>query len=132
VKPEICTKFGFKDEAFVAELQVSFLKPNKLKKYKELPRFPTVLRDVALTLDSTIEAGRVEQCMIDCGGALLQGVELFDVYEGENLAKGKRSLAFTLVLRSHEKTLMDDEIDSQVQHIVKKVQQEFNAELRHN
>ncbi len=132
VKQDICTKFGFENEAYVAELSIASLKSNKLKMYNQLPRFPRVLRDVAFTLDASIEAGRVEKCLRDCGGDLLQEVELFDVYEGKNLPTGKRSLAFTLVLLSPERTLIESEIDSEVQRIVKRIQQEFNAELRHN
>jgi phenylalanyl-tRNA synthetase beta chain len=132
VKEEICKKFGFEHEAFVAELKLPALESHKGKKYAALPRFPKVRRDVAFTLDTAVTAERVEQCMRESGGGLLQDVVLFDVYQGENLPVGKKSLAFTLLLMSREKTLTDAEIDSEVQRIVRRVQQEFGAELRSN
>ncbi|MEK7670977.1 MAG: hypothetical protein AAB344_02015, partial [Bacteroidota bacterium] len=132
VKEEICKKFGFEHEAFVAELKLPALESHKEKKYAALPRFPKARRDVAFTLDTAVTAERVEQCMRESGGGLLQDVVLFDVYQGENLPVGKKSLAFTLVLMSREKTLTDAEIDSEVQRIVRRVQQEFGAELRSN
>ncbi len=132
VKEEICKKFSFEHEAFVAELKLPALESHKGKKYAALPRFPKVRRDVAFTLDTAVTAERVEQCMRESGSGLLQDVVLFDVYQGENLPAGKKSLAFTLLLMSREKTLTDAEIDSEVQRIVKRVQQEFSAELRSN
>ncbi|MBX2992730.1 MAG: phenylalanine--tRNA ligase subunit beta [Bacteroidetes bacterium] len=130
VKEEVCKRFGFEQEAFVAELTLSTLKTDKKRKYTALPKFPKVHRDVAFVVDSNVTAEALEQCMKESGSGLLQEVELFDMYEGENLPKGKKSLAFTLVLQSHEKTLIDHEIDSEVRRIVSKAESELGAELR--
>lgn len=130
VKEDVCKKFGFEQEAFVAELKLSLLASSKKKKYVPVPKFPRVHRDVAFVVDLVVTAEAVEQCMKKSSGDLLQEVELFDVYQGENLPPGKKSLAFTVVLLSREKTLTDEEIESEVQRIVRSVQQGFNAKLR--
>lgn len=130
VKEEVCKRFGFEQEAFVAELTLSALKSDKKKKYTALPKFPKVRRDVAFVVDSNVTSEAMERCMKESGSGLLQEVELFDMYEGENLPKGKKSLAFTLVLQSQEKTLVDHEIDTEVRRIVTRVERELGAELR--
>ncbi len=130
VREDVCKKFGFEQQAFVAELKLPLLASSKEKKYTSLPKFPRVHRDIAFVVDKTVAADLVEECMRKNGGDLLQEVELFDVYQGENLPPGKKSLAFTLVLLSREKTLTDAEIESGVQRIVRIVQQEFNALIR--
>ncbi len=130
VKTDVCKKFGFEEDAFVAELKLSLLASSAEKKYRALPKFPRVLRDVAFVVDSAVVSEDVELSMWKSGSKLLQQVELFDLYQGDNLPAGKKSLAFTLVLLSREKTLTDEEIESDVRKIVTTVQQEFNATLR--
>jgi phenylalanyl-tRNA synthetase beta chain len=130
VRGEICKRFEFEHDAFVAELKLPLLGSLKEMKYTPLPKFPRVQRDVAFTLDAGIAAERVESCIRKSGASLLKDVELFDVYEGENLPTGKKSLAFTLALMSQEKTLTDEEIDSEVRRVVEHVTDEFHAELR--
>jgi phenylalanyl-tRNA synthetase beta chain len=130
LKEEVCRRFGFEQEAFVAELKLPLLESHKKIKFKSLPRYPKVLRDVAFTLDREIAAESVEKCIRESGASLLKDVELFDVYEGENLPAGKKSLAFTLELMSRERTLTEEEIESEVRRVVEVVQSKFHAELR--
>ncbi len=130
VKHEVCRKFGLEHETFVGELTLSSLISHKVSRYTSLPRFPMVRRDVAFILDAATPAEEIERCIRVSGSQLLQSVELFDVYQGENLPAGKKSLAFTLELLSREKTLTESEIESEVQHIVYRVKVEFGAELR--
>lgn len=130
VKEEVCRKFGLEQEVFVAELTLSLLQSRKKKRYEPLPRFPKVRRDIAFVLDEGISAERVTQCMVASGSKLLQDVELFDVYQGENLPAGKKSLAFTLNIMSRDKTLVDSEIDAEVRRVADALQRELQAELR--
>ena len=130
VKDEICKKVGLEQEAFVAELVLPLLASHKEKKYTPLPRYQKVRRDVAFTIDAATTAEAVATSVKRGGSELLKDVELFDAYVGENLPAGKKSLAFTLVLWSDERTLTEAEIDAEVRRIVKRVEEELGAELR--
>jgi phenylalanyl-tRNA synthetase beta chain len=103
-----------------------------VKKYKALPRFPMVRRDVAFVVSSNVTAEAIEQCMKAGGSHLLHDVQVFDVYSGPNLPDGKKSVAFTLSLLSDEKTMMEQEIEAEMQRVVKRVEQQLGAELRSN
>ena len=90
------------------------------KRYAELPKYPGVLRDIALIVDAEAGAGRFMAAIRSAGVKELRRVRLFDVYEGERVPKGKKSLAFSLEFRSDERTLTDDMIDVMVRTIVEK------------
>ncbi|MBI5470977.1 MAG: phenylalanine--tRNA ligase subunit beta [Ignavibacteriae bacterium] len=132
VKEDVCKMFGFEGDAFVAELKLPLLESQRVKEYKTLPRFPVVRRDVAFVVDAAVSAEAIEQCMKGGGSSLLRAVDVFDVYAGPNLPDGKKSVAFTLSLLSDEKTLMEQEIETEVRRIVKRVEQQLGAELRSN
>lgn len=80
--------------------------------YEPLPRFPAVTRDLAVVVDAEVPAARVEAEIVRAGGDLLRRVRLFDVYAGEQVGPGKKSLAYSLVFRSATRTLTDDEVDA--------------------
>jgi phenylalanyl-tRNA synthetase beta chain len=130
VREEILAKAGVEGEVFVAEFNLSCMERVPLRKYSPLPRFPKVQRDIALVLDRGVSAESAEQAIRTAGGELLQTVTLFDVYEGEGLPAGKRSLAFSLELMSHQRTLTDAEIEVTVGQIVRTLEQTFGATLR--
>lgn len=130
VKEEVLAKVGVEGDVYAAEFDLASLARVPLRKYTALPRFPKVQRDVALILDRGVSAESVEQAIRTAGGELLHVVTLFDVYEGEGLPAGKRSLAFSLELMSHQKTLTEAEIEVAVGQIVRTVEQTFGATLR--
>ena len=130
VKDEIALKFGIEGEVYVAELRLSALAPGKGKRFESLPRFPGVRRDISFLVDRSVEVGRLEEAMHVAGGDLLVGVALFDIFEGEKVPAGKKSLAFSLDVMSRQKTLTDPEIEAVVRRVVGVLEREFGAELR--
>jgi phenylalanyl-tRNA synthetase beta chain len=98
--------------------------------YSDVSRFPPLRRDVAFVLDRTVPAGEVRAALVDAGGALLDRVVLFDVFEGNPIPPGKRSLAFALDLRAQDRTLTDEEADEVVRGIAERLRRSFGAELR--
>ncbi len=106
------------------------LAPTDKSLYEPLPRFPKVKRDLGFIVDVGISAEGLQQSIKEFSSGLLQGIELFDVYQGDQLPAGKKSLAFSLELMSPDKTLTDAEIDTEVRNIVTHVQDRFNALLR--
>jgi phenylalanyl-tRNA synthetase beta chain len=130
VRPELCAKFGIEDDVFVAELSIASLGSRSEKKYRQLPRYPKVVRDISVFVDAGVPVGVIESKIRSAGGELLTGVQLFDLYEGEKAPAGKKSLAFSLELMSRQKTLTESEIEAAVRAVVGALEREFGATLR--
>jgi len=95
-----------------------------------LPRFPKVDRDIALVVGRAVEAGSLEAAIRDAAGALLEEVRLFDLYEGDRIEKGKKSLAYSMSFRAPDRTLREEEVDGAVRGVVEKLSADFGAALR--
>ena len=94
------------------------------------PRFPPVHRDLAFIVEAATPAGAVHEALRRAGGALLASSKLFDVYAGDPLPAGTKSLAFTLDLRAPDRTLTDEEAQEAVDRIVEELGRAFGAKLR--
>jgi phenylalanyl-tRNA synthetase beta chain len=131
VSEEFLKRFGIEQPVFVADLSIEVLRPAKQKaQYHILPKYPRVQRDVAFVVKEATPAGDVERIIREASSRLLQAVSLFDIYRGENLTSGNKSLAFRLDLMSPDRTLTDAEIDSEVERIVEAVVRKTGAVLR--
>ncbi|WP_033543612.1 phenylalanine--tRNA ligase subunit beta [Planococcus sp. CAU13] len=113
-------------ELSLAEL---FAEPTEELVYTQVPRYPSITRDVALVLSKIVEAGTVEKLIRSAGGKLLKDVRVFDLYEGDNLEAGKKSVAFSLTYFDPEKTLTDEEVTAVHENVVQTLV-ESGAELR--
>ena len=98
--------------------------------FTEIPKFPSVSRDLALLLDSKIEFAQVEKIARQTEKKLLTKVELFDVYEGKNLPEGKKSYAVNFVFTDPEKTMNDRQIEAIMTKLILNLKKELNCELR--
>ena len=98
--------------------------------YTDLPKTHPVHRDLALMLDAAVSFADVEKTVRDSEKKLLRDVRLFDVYEGSNLAEGKKSYAINITLQDTEKTLQDKQIDAVMQKIIRNLEQKLGASLR--
>jgi phenylalanyl-tRNA synthetase beta chain len=98
--------------------------------YEEVSRFPPVHRDLAFILDRDVPAGDVRAALIETAGELLDRLALFDVYEGDPLPAGKKSLAFSIDFRAKDRTLSDEDADVVVRRIAERLARDFDADLR--
>ncbi|MBY7143209.1 phenylalanine--tRNA ligase subunit beta [Virgibacillus sp. NKC19-3] len=98
--------------------------------YQEIPKYPSIARDIAFILDEEVVAGEVKEMIEEVGSPLVKNVEIFDVYQGENVPEGKKSIAYSLLYQHPDKTLQDDEVEQSYQEIVEKVNATFNAYVR--
>lgn len=130
VRSDVLKFFGIEQDVAVAEIVLSPFGSPRKQKYRPLPRFPKVRRDVAFELRQDIPAGDVSAVIRDSAGELLQSVDVFDVYQGAHLAAGMKSLAFTLELLSRERTLTEAEIEEVMQRVIGRVQEACGATLR--
>ena len=92
--------------------------------------YPAALQDLAIIVDERVSAGAVQKLIAESGGFLLKDVRLFDVYRGEPVPEGKKSLAYALTFQAPDKTLRDAIVTKQVQRIVQHLKKELGAELR--
>ncbi len=114
--PEIAKNYGIKTRALVAEIDVEklFALRSGDRVYRDMPRFPALQRDLALVCDEDTQCADVETVIRNGCGALLESLNVFDVYRGEQLPAGKKSIAFELTLRDAEHTLTDEQADAAV------------------
>lgn len=98
--------------------------------FEDIPRYPSISRDIAFILDKDIQAGDVQNLIKEIGAPLVKQVDIFDVYEGENLEEDKKSIAYHLLYQNPERTLKDEEVDASYEEIVKAVAQKYNGYVR--
>jgi phenylalanyl-tRNA synthetase beta chain len=127
VKKSILKHFGIKQEVFFADFNWALilkLIATKIK-YTEIPKYPEVRRDLALLIDQSVTYDSIYNIARQTEKTLLKDINLFDVYEGQNLPEGKKSYALSFTIQDSSKTLTDVQIDK----IMSKLQQNFETEL---
>ena len=133
VDPAIGAGFDLDRHTYIFELELSQLFDawaQRSSAFRPLPRFPAVERDLAVVLDEGIPAGQVEAAIRAAAPDLVERVDLFDVYKGDQVEAGKRSLAFSLRLRSAERTLEDGDADKVLEDALERLRGAFGARLR--
>ena len=113
--------YGVKPRVVAAELNMDVLFAHRggTALFQPLPKHPATARDLALVADLSMPAAQIAQCIEKAAGKLLESLTLFDVYTGEHMAQGKKSLAYNLVLRAPDRTLTDEETENIVQKVLK-------------
>jgi len=132
VKKEIATALEVLEPVYVCEVNIEILRGNWVRdrKFIPLPKFPSVMRDVAFVVEESLPQSAVEETIRKAGQPLLQAVTLFDVYTGEQLGIGKKSLAYSLEFQSSDHTLTDDEADRAVEAVIEAVHHQCGGTLR--
>lgn len=121
-----------KKDIYVFELNIDLLMSKKVRgiKYKEVSKYPSVNKDLAFIVKKDIEAIEIEKVIKKVGGRLLNSIEVFDVYTGENVADDEKSLAFSLNFQDSTRTLNDEEVTEVFNKIIHEVEIKLNAVLR--
>ena len=132
VHPDTIENYGIKERVYLGQLDYDIVKEeSKLEiSFKELPKYPSVTRDLALVLDESVLVGEIEKVINKHGKDLIEKIELFDIYTGDQIPEGKKSVAYSIIYRSYEKTLTDKEINSVQNNLIKDLEKSFDAELR--
>jgi len=118
--------------ALLLDLTQLYKLPDNQSRYNKVSSFPSVSRDLAFTVPDDLEAGKVINLIEANGGKYLKSVDIFDVYKGDNIAKGKKSVAYSLEFVSSERTLTDEDIDKVIKNLINNIESTFKAELRKN
>ncbi len=133
VKKDILDKFDINQEVLFAELDfrlfADLAKKNNIQ-YQEIPKFPQVRRDFALLLDHSVPFDALKKIALKTGKSILSSIELFDVYEGDKLPKGKKSYGVSFYFQDSRKTLTDKYVDRIMGKLKNQFEKELGAQLR--
>ena len=131
IHPSVAREYGL-PETFAAELELNAIMQARApeRRYKSLPRFPAIERDIAVVCDNGVTAAALTDCIGKSGGGLLAETTLFDVYTGAPIPDGKKSVAFSLKLRAEDRTLTDEEADEVLKNVLSSLDTECGAVIR--
>ncbi len=128
--PSIQRKLGLDTAVYLFELNLDVVQTAEIPAATELSRYPEVSRDLALVIDESISSGDISRLVRENAGEFLVGLRIFDVYQGDAVAKGKKSVALGLTWQHPSRTLSDEEINTIISSCVNALQEQFNANLR--
>ena len=121
-----------KDAVYVMEIDLDKLLSKKVgkMKYKEISKFPSVKKDLAVVVDKNITSEEIATLIKKSGGSSLSKIEVFDVYTGKGIEENKKSIAYSLTFEKMDRTLTDEEINECLEKIIDMVSKKIGAELR--
>lgn len=132
VHPNVLQNIEVKDKLYVAELNYETIYRlfNYDYEFKEIPKYPSMERDIAIVVDESVTAEEILNVVRQVGGKLLVDSSIFDVYKGKGIENGKKSIAVNMQFNSLERTLVEDEVNTRLNKIIKRLKESLNAELR--
>ena len=131
VDVEVVNAYSLKQPAFIFELDLEAIGrlASDSKQMAPIPRFPSTARDITVIVDQTIESGRLLDAVAQFGETLVEDIYLFDVFAGDPIPAGKKSVSFRVVYRSAERTLEDETVNAIHHHLTHRLIDEFGAAL---
>lgn len=130
--PDVLDNYDIPVRVYIAELDFEVLIElcNRSIKYKQLPKYPAVSRDIAVVVTEEITSGQIEDIIKSKGGKLVEEVKLFDIYRGSQITEGYKSMAYSIIYRSDEKTLTEEDISKVHNKILNSLANQVGAALR--
>lgn len=132
VHPNTAKEYKLKQRVYVFELDLQKVieLPKAAKLYTPVSKYPSITRDIALAVSTDVTNQQIEDCIRKNGGAFLKDIKLFDVYQGEHIMAGFKSLAYTLVYSDPNATLQDEAVTKAFEKVQAKLVEEFEADIR--
>jgi phenylalanyl-tRNA synthetase beta chain len=132
ISPAQARKLDLRDAVYVAEVELEPLltRGTREKTFHELPKFPAVVRDVALVVDEGVTHGEIVAAIEKNRNKVLEQVELFDIYRGSSIPTGKKSMAYSLTFRAADRTLTDAEVNGAHEQLKRSLVQTLQCEVR--
>lgn len=132
IDPRVCRVFDVKQDCFAVELSLENIlgAERDIQPYRPLPKFPATLRDIAVIIDESRSTEEIQSTVQSAGAEFIESVRLFDLFVGDPVPKGKKSLAFAISFRSPERTLAESEVEAVVKQIVGALSKKYDARLR--
>ena len=132
VHPLVAKTYGLDTEVYCVEIDFSKAFTMMLPEatFTPLPKYPAVTRDLSLLCDEAVTIAELTDVITAAGGKLLRRVDLFDIYRGKGVAEGKKSVAFSLVLRADDRTLTDADSEGVTKKVLAALETKLGATLR--
>jgi phenylalanyl-tRNA synthetase beta chain len=132
IHPTVADNYGVGVRCYILEINLDSLYKyvDLTKKYKPLPKFPAVSRDISIVVDKDTLVQDVESIIKKYGGNMLESIKLFDVYTGKQIEKGKKSIAYSINYRLENKTLTDNQVNKVHNKILRALENKLGAKLR--
>ncbi len=132
IHPDVRKNYEIDERTYVAEIDVPKILRNKNEEkiYHEIAKYPSVTRDISIVVDEDVLVGNIIEEVESMSIENLEKIEMFDIYRGKNIEVGKKSLAYTMVFRSSDKTLLEEEVNDKYEKILERLKTVFNAKLR--
>ena len=129
---DVAENYDIKDRVYIGQIDFERIieLTNTEIKYKPLPKYPSMLRDLALVVKEDVLVGDIQKTISSHGDGLIEKIELFDIYTGNQIPDGMKSVAYSITYRSYDRTLRDDEVNRIQQDIIKDLENRFDAKLR--
>lgn len=131
IHPDVADTYGIGERAYIAVIDMPEITQRATfdRKYKGIVRYPAVTRDISMVMPKEVLAGQIEEVIEARGGAYLESYALFDLYEGEQIKEGCKSMAYSIVFRAKDKTLEEADVSSAMEKILKAFE-DMGVELR--
>ncbi len=132
ISPKLSDILDIPEEIFLFEIDLDALYSQSKQGiiFKPLPRYPSINRDIAIIIPEKIVVDQIMKTISDIDKRLIQKIELFDIFKGEQIKKGFKSVAFSIIFQAQERTLTDDEVDKMMENVKIQLRDNFQAELR--
>lgn len=132
VHPEVADRFECPSRTYIAEMDIKAIikHADMIRGYKPLPRFPAVTRDIAMIVSDEVLVKDIEAVLKQRGGKMLEEMRLFDVYRGEQVPEGMKSVAYTLTFRAPDRTLVEKDVNKTMEKILHGLKTILGATLR--
>jgi phenylalanyl-tRNA synthetase beta chain len=130
VHPGLAQKYEIPRKTYLFELDLDILHQGKVPTFENLSRFPSIRRDLAIVVSVETSVGALCDTITAQSGDLLTELVVFDVYQGEGIETGRKSIAFGLILQDSSRTLTDEQVDAVIDGITGQLEKQFGATLR--
>ena len=128
--PRLQAEFEFKGPVVLFAIDPGIIGPARAPRFAAYSRFPSVRRDLAVIVDEAVVADDLTKAIAEVLGERLQQQEIFDVYRGKGVDKGRKSVGIGLILQDASRTLTDEESDDMIQKVVRRLEQQLGARIR--
>jgi phenylalanyl-tRNA synthetase beta chain len=128
--PTVLSNLHLNQPVFVFELELASILTAKLPKFTELSKYPSIRRDISLSVDTNVSAQLLIDCIQSVKSEILHDVFVFDVYTGSEVGSGLKSVALGLILQDFSRTLVDEDVEKLIDKILTQLKNQYNAVLR--
>ena len=128
--PTVLSKLEINQPVYVFEIDMQSISNGELPQFKELSKYPSIRRDLSLTVDAEISVQMLIDCIFSVKSEILQEVFVFDVYTGKEVRNNRKSVALGLILQDFSRTLVDEDVEKLVEKVLAQLKNQYNAVLR--